>query len=146
MQTWQQQSGHLCIMSAGALVQKRSHTNIGTAIGMFVLNGIAYHCWHSLNRCADCSLNYDDLVCNNFYDIWGEFPEATQSEKTLPTLAALQRLGSSSNDNREVCLLHVTSFLTKQVTARTIRIIKGLLQRCSSYPHHSYPAGACYSS
>ena len=47
-------------------------------------------------------MNYDDLVCNNFYDIWGEFPEAAESGQKIPTLAALKRLGSSANDNREV--------------------------------------------
>lgn len=51
-------------------------------------------------------LNYDDLVCNNFYDIWGEFPEAAESGQKIPTLAALKRLGSSANDNREVLIVH----------------------------------------
>ena len=49
-----------------------------------------------------CSLNYDDLVCNNFYDIWGEFPEATHNERAFPALVALQRMGPNANDNREV--------------------------------------------
>ena len=51
---------------------------------------------------SDCSLNYDDLVCNNFYDMWGEFQEATSSEQACPTLSALQRLGANTQDNREV--------------------------------------------
>lgn len=60
--------------------------------------------WHIV-----CSLNYDDLVCNNFYDMWGEFKEATNSEQTFPTLTALQRLGSSANGNREVMGLPTTA-------------------------------------
>ena len=51
---------------------------------------------------SDCSLNYDDLVCNNFYDMWGEFQEATSSEQACPTLSALKRLGANTQDNREV--------------------------------------------
>ena len=48
-----------------------------------------------------CSLNYDDRVCSNFYDIWGDFMEATQNEQVFPTLTALKRLGASPDD-REV--------------------------------------------
>ncbi|DBA75450.1 TPA: hypothetical protein ACH3X1_010707 [Trebouxia sp. C0004] len=61
---------------------------------------LSYQYWDS-----NC-LNYDDLVCNNFYDMWGEFQEATSSEQACPTLSALQRLGANIQDNREVLVVH----------------------------------------
>ncbi|KAL0045398.1 hypothetical protein WJX82_005613 [Trebouxia sp. C0006] len=61
---------------------------------------LSYQYWDS-----NC-LNYDDLVCNNFYDMWGEFQEATSSEQACPTLSALKRLGANTQDNREVLVVH----------------------------------------
>lgn len=61
---------------------------------------LSYQYWDS-----NC-LNYDDLVCNSFYDMWGEFQEATSSEQACPTLSALQRLGANAQDNREVLVVH----------------------------------------
>ena len=51
-----------------------------------------------------CSLNYDDRVCSNFYDIWGDFMEATQNEQVFPTLIALKRLGASLDDREVTCM------------------------------------------
>lgn len=56
-----------------------------------------------------CSLNYDDRVCSNFYDIWGDFMEATQNEQVFPTLTALKRLGASPDD-REVTFMQQRPF------------------------------------
>ncbi|KAL3133959.1 hypothetical protein ABBQ32_008406 [Trebouxia sp. C0010 RCD-2024] len=60
---------------------------------------LSYQYWDS-----NC-LNYDDRVCSNFYDIWGDFMEATQNEQVFPTLTALKRLGASPDD-REVIVVH----------------------------------------
>jgi hypothetical protein len=65
-----------------------------------------------------CSLNYDDLVCNNFYDMWGEFQEATSNEQACPTLSALQRLGANVQDNREV--------KTPSPSPKTIHILRAI--------------------
>lgn len=51
-----------------------------------------------------CSLNYDDRVCNNFYDIWGEFMDATQNEQVFPTLGALKRLDYTPDDREVTCM------------------------------------------
>ena len=58
-------------------------------------------CWSDICS-GNRSLNYDDLVCNGFYDIWGDFREATQDDHAFPSLSSLKRLNVTADDSREV--------------------------------------------
>lgn len=76
-----------------------------------------------------CSLNYDDRVCSNFYDIWGDFTEATQNEQVFPTLRDLKRLGASPDDREVTCM--------QQVHHAAVNLpIIGLIVHCLHAGHH----------
>ena len=57
-------------------------------------------------------------MCSNFYDIWGDFLEATQNEQVFPTLTALKRLGASPDD-REVVYMKQIAVKQMPATYRT---------------------------
>ena len=66
--------------------------------------------------CATCcSLNYDDVVCDGLYDLWGSFPELQTPNEApaggahgpshhFPSLQALRNITFWEGDAREVCL------------------------------------------
>jgi len=42
-----------------------------------------------------------DLICDGFYDVWGDFPEIVEREE-FPTIAALRHVQLFEGDPREV--------------------------------------------
>lgn len=69
-----------------------------------------------------CSLNYDEKVCCGFYDIWGEFPEATQDGHTFPSLASLKKLPGRNDDSREVCFM-LSSLRILHMVTLSLRLV-----------------------
>lgn len=55
-----------------------------------------------------CSLEYDDLIVDGVYDIWGEFREfrSPEGQPTFPTLMELAALKPGPDDMREVVLVN----------------------------------------
>ncbi|GMH39148.1 hypothetical protein BSKO_07046 [Bryopsis sp. KO-2023] len=56
------------------------------------------------------TIDYEEHVCDGFYDCWGEFPEAippgASSSASFPVLRSLKRLKLEEGDLREVVLVH----------------------------------------
>ena len=62
-----------------------------------------------------CSLNYDDVVCDGLYDLWGSFPELQAPDQAggphgpahhFPSLHALRNIAFWEGDAREVGTTH----------------------------------------
>ena len=51
---------------------------------------------------APYSLNYEDKVVDGFYDLWGEFTQASDGNRQFPSLEALRRIRLPPGDRREV--------------------------------------------
>ncbi|KIY94265.1 hypothetical protein MNEG_13698 [Monoraphidium neglectum] len=48
-----------------------------------------------------CRLSYGELLCDGFYDVWGDYPEIVERGE-FPTLAALRHVQLFEGDPREV--------------------------------------------
>ena len=81
--------------------------------------------------CTDCSLNYDDLVCNGFYDISGDFPDATRNDNAFPGLGSLRSLASAAADSREVWL-HTSAKFKQHALHTSMRLHAAL--ECAKDP------------
>lgn len=66
-------------------------------------------------------IDYEEHVCDGFYDCWGEFPEAApegSSREFFPSVRTLKRLQLQENDLREVSIVGphgMLVFYVKQV-------------------------------
>jgi len=76
-------------------------------------------CRYWLSMCLD----YGEVPCNGFYDLWGEFPEAKGHEGRVPSLNQLMTLVSENDygDPREVLLVDYTSD-TRLCQLRTVAL------------------------
>ena len=79
-------------------------------------------CMCGLTCTCTCSLNYDEKVCCGFYDIWGEFPEATPDGHTFPSLASLKKLPGRNDDSREVCFM-LSSLRILHMVTLSLRLV-----------------------
>ena len=61
-----------------------------------------------------CSLNYEDVVCDGLYDLWGSFPELQAAAPgqlpagCFPSLDALSHIPFWQGDVREVLQFGLT--------------------------------------